>query len=688
MHRDRVNRAGHAAPRTTSRTVPEPLEPRMLFAVSTVVETLVNATQAPLNQTENTVAVNPTNPNQVFMSCNQGDANEPDELDEPNDPIPGTGIFVATSSDGGATWNKRVIATGAPVNQGGDGLPEACCDPSAAFDQFGNLFYAYLSNTPSGGHGVVVMMSADGGNTFTQLTEILGGAGNLDRPEITTGPSSVAGQSQVWVSYVDFTRGSMSAQGLSVTGPGLANVGTFGAQQLLPQGGPGTGGPQSNVGHVAVGPNGEVMVTYETFGASDTSSSDVFVNTDPDGVGPQPFGNAVFVAHSNVGVKETLPSQAFRGLSDVATLAWDRSTTSGHRGRVYLVYTDEVGQDRFGSGVPGGPPIFPIGASSDTEVILKFSDDNGATWSEDFRVNDDPLQGSRAQFLQRIAIDQTTGLIAVGWHDTREDTGADGDINDDADYYFTVGQSLGNGVVFTPNQRLNVAHSNARHARNGIDFGDYTGLAFTNGVAFAGFADNSNSTGDNPSGAQRAFDIYVSRVRVTPDAVAPEPPFVTPDSPLAPTISKPVNLVRKGKFYQLKMSYSHPSGINLATVGDNDILVNGPNAFSQNMQLLKAKPKKKGTVVQATYRLAAPGGTWDSAENGVYNVLLQPGAITATDGTATTEGTITKFVVNAKPPRTTGSARGGSASLVAPPAASVFSDEPLAVRDDTEALLA
>ena len=46
----------------------------------------------------------------------------------------------------------------------------------------------------------------------------------------------------------------------------------------------------------------------------------------------------------------------------------------------------------------------------------------------------------------------------------------------------------------------------------------------------------------------------------------PTPPFVTPGLALWPTVENPQTLVKKGKFYQLKMSYSHPNGVDLSTV--------------------------------------------------------------------------------------------------------------------------
>ena len=66
----------------------------------------------------------------------------------------------------------------------------------------------------------------------------------------------------------------------------------------------------------------------------------------------------------------------------------------------------------------------------------------------------------------------------------------------------------------TANARLARGPSNSRDANNGIDFGDYEGLAFYGGNYFYVWADNSNSTGDNPDGTLNELDIYTARVRV------------------------------------------------------------------------------------------------------------------------------------------------------------------------------
>src|SRR5205823_9113438 len=93
-----------------------------------------------------------------------------------------------------------------------------------------------------------------------------------------------------------------------------------------------------------------------------------------------------------------------------------------NNGRVYLVYTLEQKNE-----------------SDNTDVYVRYSDDNGATWSTGVRVNDDATVNS--QFLPKIALDPTSGKIAVAWYDARNDLGTggagdtDGVANDDAQFW-------------------------------------------------------------------------------------------------------------------------------------------------------------------------------------------------------------------------------------------------------------
>src|SRR5207248_280093 len=141
---------------------------------------------------------------------------------------------------------------------------------------------------------------------------------------------------------------------------------------------------------------------------------------------------------------------------------------------------------------------------NNTDIFVRFSDDNGATWSAPARVNDDTTANS--QFLPRIALDQTTGNIGVVWHDARADGGtgpADEDgPNNDVQFWGTF--SIDGGTSFLPNRRISTGTSDEDGAEPpdpccaDLDYGDYTGADFADGNLHAVWADNSNSTGDNP----------------------------------------------------------------------------------------------------------------------------------------------------------------------------------------------
>jgi hypothetical protein len=152
--------------------------------------------------------------------------------------------------------------------------------------------------------------------------------------------------------------------------------------------------------------------------------------------------------------------------------------------------------------------------SNNTDIYVRHSDDGGAHWSAPTRVNDDGTANS--QFLPKIALDQTSGQIAVVWYDARNDLGAggsgdtDGIPNDDAQFWGAF--STDGGASFGPNIQISAGTSNSHDSGNGIDFGDYSGLSFYGGIAHPAWSDNSNSTGNNPDGALHDLDIYSAAV--------------------------------------------------------------------------------------------------------------------------------------------------------------------------------
>jgi hypothetical protein len=431
----------------------------------------INISKATGNQSEDSITINPTNPLQMTVVSNEGEA---------------AGLFHGWTTDGGLTWNTDVIADG-------DNLGTACCDPSLASDNYGNIFLTWLTSNIT----VAVALSTNGGASFTKIAAFPidsgparpGRANRVAAPLLGSGdqPSIVAAENQVWVT---FTGNTIVAQGASVTG--LGQVGSFGPPEA-----PSSGHKTGDYGDVAIGPDGQVLIAYQDPTGGEGPAK-VYAAVDPDGIGSQPMGPATQVLASNVGGFDYIPAQAGRSVDIETKLEYDR-TGGTHNGRLYVLWTQEIPNE-----------------SNNTDIMVQFSDNDGATWSSAVRVNDDT--GTKSQFNPRMSLDPTTGNIAVAWYDARNDLGnhgpgdTNGQPNDDTTIYGSF--SKDGGLTFAPNTRISRGVSNSADSHNGIDYGDYEGMAFYGGFFFYAWADNSNSTGDNPDGKLHELDIYTARVRV------------------------------------------------------------------------------------------------------------------------------------------------------------------------------
>jgi hypothetical protein len=435
----------------------------------------VDVSQRNMNESEEAIAINPTNPKNIVIVTNVGhrEANLT------------AGMLEATSFDGGTTWTHRLIGDN-------DNLGDACCDPTLSFDEFGNLFMSYLFEAEN---TIPIALSIDGGLNFKVIANII--APPQGTPTKSSGdnrglfrfvdqPTITAAKGEVWVVFN--AGGPLFATGAAVTG--FDHVGSFFQGEVVP------GTNNCTYGDIAIGPAGQVMQVC-TLTESGQGGGKIFVNLDPDGLGPAGFGDRVFVAETHVGGFDFIPAQPDRSVDAEPGLAWDR-TGGPHGGRVYLVYTKEIQNE-----------------SDNTDIFVRFSDDSGTTWSSGVRVNDDRTVNS--QFLPKIALDETSGNIATSWYDARRDLGAggagdtDGIPNDDAQVWGAF--STDGGVTFGPNMQISAGTSNSRDSGNGIDYGDYSGLAFYGGTARPAWSDNSNSTGTNPDGALHQLDIYTAAVR-------------------------------------------------------------------------------------------------------------------------------------------------------------------------------
>ncbi len=415
----------------------------------------------PLACLEAVVNVSATTGNQAESFVNVNPTNPNNIVATSNTTSPS--IFRAYSTDGGTTWTRGTIATGV-----------ACCDGQAAWDTFGNLFLVYLNAAVT---QVNVILSTDGGATFS--APVTAGSGSVDQPSIAVGNGSV---------WVDWNQsGSMVARGAPVTG--LGTWGPFNAQQAIPS-------ATGSFGGIAVGPGpngGKVIVTYQS-PTGGQGPATIFANVDADGLGAGGFGARITVSTTNVGGFDFIPAQNERSIDAEAGVVWD-ATGGPFNNRIYLVYTEET-----------------VNENNDTDILMRTSTDDGTTWSAAVRVNDDAT--TRSQFLPYVTLDPTSGIVAVGFHDCRNDNGVPGPggtnmiPNDDAEYYGTF--TTDGGATWAPNRRLSGGFSNATASGNGIDYGDYVGLDARGGKLYAMWADNANCDGTNPNGTLHQFDLYAN----------------------------------------------------------------------------------------------------------------------------------------------------------------------------------
>lgn len=662
---------------------------------TTAASTNVNSTKRTGHQVEECIAIDPANPNRIFMASND---------------LLVTGMSASTSSDGGATWSNRTMATGTDITA-------ANGDPSAAFDMFGNLWITYLSDS---GFNTIVARSTDGGASFKNFAAI---AFDTDQCTITAGPSSTPGRALVAVCCQDGGGQVVSYLEVDAAGP----IGTFTNLISVTNSSSGITGQFSDI---AIGPGGKVAIAYVN--AKTTEGPDnIYFNLDPDGIGPNGFGARQIVTSTNVGAFDTIPAQPNRTVDSQPDLEWDCSGGINN-GRLYLLYTEEFGAE-----------------SNDFNVMLRYSDNNGSTWTSAKQIND---ASTLSQFLPHMSLDQSTGYVAFSWYDCRNDPS-----NVQTEFWGSV--SLDGGQTFKTNFKLSGGKST--FGTSGFDYGDYTGIGFAGGRFVSAWGDNSNSTLDNPNstsamdvltarvvvgnndqyhivvtlpvqsysardfaikgtaapaptvtinqaagqvdptngttinftvvfsapvsdfttgditlggsagattaivtGSGTTYDVAVSGMTMTGSVIASiaagvatnggtgnlastsTDNTVTFDNSLPTAVSTPGNVSNYGDSnYQFTVTFSDNLAIDGATFDGNDIRVTGPGGFDVAAAFVMVDVLGNGTPRTVTYNIMPPAGYWDAADNGTYSVILQNGQVADTAGNQAAGMTLATFDV-------------------------------------------
>ena len=446
--------------------------------------------------------------------------------------------WSARSSDGGKTWTETILFKDL-ANAPGE-VARSVGDPWAVFDGTGKLYVSYLTrdrqNEPQPlDSPTEVVVSSDGGATFNHVASLglpapIGSPPEVpdhatDKGVMAWGEGSTRGgataDSSLWVFFI---RNNSVPRELWVQGAAIDSNGNiienfcgsgvgdkFCPPEKLDISG---ASPSFNVhrtGTIVLGPNGEVLVAYWV---SDLITSEIFVQIDPDGLGPLGFSDPSSVMAvppqapiftTNLAV-ELITANGQRSAIPTPDIDWDLDTSRFPPiGRPYLVFTSEDPQ-----------------VADDTDVQASYATIDPVTmlwsWAPAVRVNDDkpdppaqPGPGETfAQFFPDIAVDQFTGHVAIAWQDARNST-----ANDQTDLFMAF--STDDGNQYGPNIRVSDGQSTPDPNDLENTHGDYLGLAFRDGIAHPVWVDNSNIKMDNadtpaemdPFTARVAFDIHV-----------------------------------------------------------------------------------------------------------------------------------------------------------------------------------
>ena len=348
----------------------------------------------------------------------------------------------AFSRNSGTSWRQGFVPlqNGFPVTADGH-VWQANSDPVVAIDQLGNAYLANLylqvdtsGNVTNDGYYVCVA-TLKSGPSFTKAgchavrTSLQSSTVLEDKPWLAVDNRSSTFSGNVYATWTHFTATSSMILFSRSTNHGVT---WSKAIQINPAGQ--NGAIQGS--QVAVGPNGEVYVSYELFtGTGATGKHEIAKSTN----GGVSFGAAV---------AQTPQFTNLTFCMDYRCNSFPALAVNPKTGFIYDVYTDQPG------------------ANSKTRFV-RSKTAGGLTFTAPTIIND----ATAGQRLMPAVSSDLSGDVNISWFDSRHSP-----TNPDVlDIFATYTKD--NGVSFATNVQVNASHITA----SANDFlGDYSGIAFGN----------------------------------------------------------------------------------------------------------------------------------------------------------------------------------------------------------------
>jgi len=404
------------------------------------------------------------------------------------------------SSDGGSSWGGVDVPLPPPLAGTNDTLFGS--DPTLAFDTRGNVFYGFIVvffsaafNIPN--HGVAingtelaVARSTDGGSTSPLLTQFSFEPGENhfnDKPMITVDVSQTSAfRDNVYVAW-DAAIGGSTSGGIRV-GRSTDHGVSFAVNRADTPSGPG-----NSIGAVPfVGPDGTLYVAW-----NDIAANVIAFNRSFDG-GVTWDGQRT-IAPKAIPFDIGIPAEVVRRALVYPACDTDRSK-SAHRGRLYCAWMDLTGVN--------------------TDIVLAFSDDAGASWSTPASVGHQVAGTDR--FNQWLSVDPASGDVTLSYYDTQNDVTGERFMTDTY-----LSRSTDGGATWLPDVRVTTQSSDEHDCAGvfpcasinyGNQQGDYEGLVTFRGVSHPIWTDSRRNTeraGDPTCGRGRGImeEVFSATVR-------------------------------------------------------------------------------------------------------------------------------------------------------------------------------
>jgi hypothetical protein len=99
--------------------------------------------------------------------------------------------------------------------------------------------------------------------------------------------------------------------------------------------------------------------------------------------------------------------------------------------------------------------------------------------------------------------------------------------------------------------------------------------------------------------------------------------------------------------YSFTVRYVDDGPLDDTSIDDHDIRVSGPGGFDVLATAVSATFNSTFSQADVTYSIVPPGGSWDSADNGIYDVAMQASQVFDSIGNPVKAGSLGTFTVMA-----------------------------------------